>query len=317
MTVLLVVMLVAYAVAAVFYGLRTWDSAWRTTTFVVASIVVLASPILIPADSKVHRLVAILNAIMVWVKMADLQLRPCEGPPSLAVWLAYLPFPLAIVWRKLDHEPRYSLREESLRIAIGGVGFVAGLHALREVFLVDWLNYPFAWEHVVKVSTLLGMLALGALAWAAAWRLAGGQARDAMGWIMLAATPAEFWRRYNRPAQQFFFEDVFKNVGGWRRPIAAALITFSFSAIVHEYVFCVPVGAVQLYQTAFFLSQGVAVAATLTLRPRGWAAVLGIFVTLVFMYASSVVFFASANEIVPFYSSNFPTWLANWTVWRW
>jgi MBOAT, membrane-bound O-acyltransferase family len=317
MTLLLVVMLVAYAAAAVFYGLRTWDSAWRATVFVVASIVVLAGPILIPADSKVLRLTAILNAIMVWVKMADLQLRPSEGPPTFAVWLAYLPFPLAIVWRKLGQEPRYSRREEWSRIAIGVIGSAAGLYALGEIFLVNWLDYPFAFEHVIKVSALLGMLALGALAWAAAWRLAGGQARDAMGWIMFAATPAEFWRRYNRPAQQFFFEDVFKNVGGWRRPLSAALVTFLVSAIVHEYVFCVPVGAVQLYQTAFFLLQGVAVAATLTVRPRGWAAVLGMLVTLVFMYASSVVFFASANEIVPFYSSNSPTWLADWTIWRW
>jgi hypothetical protein len=317
MRLLLAVILVAYAAATAFYAFRKSDSARRTTAFIVASIVVLGGPILIPGESKVFRLAAILNAIMLWVKMADLHLRPREGPLSLAVWVAYLPFPLAIVWRKLDHEPRYSLREECSRIAVGGIGFGAGLYALREIFLVDWLNYPFVWEHVVKVTTLLGTLALGALAWAAAWRLAGGQARDAIGWIFLAATPAEFWRRYNRPAQQFFVEDVFKNVGGWRSPASAAFITFSFSAIVHEYVFCVPVGAVQLYQTAFFLSQGVAVAATLTVRPRGWAAVLGILVTLVFMYASSVMFFASANEILPFYSSNFPAWLVNWTIWRW
>jgi hypothetical protein len=314
---LLLAILLAYAAAAVFYALRTRGSARRTTTFVLASIVVLVGPILIPSGSKALRLAAILNAIMVWVKMTDLQLRPREGPPSLAVWMAYLPFPMAIVWRKLANEPSFSRREELSRIAVGGVGFAAGLYALREIFLVEWSSYPFACEHVVKVSALLGMLAMGALALAAAWRLAGGQARDAFGWIFLAATPAEFWRRYNRPAQQFFVEDVFKNVGGSRRPVSAALVTFSFSAIVHEYVFCVPVGAVQLYQTSFFLLQGVAVAATLTVRPRGWAGVLGILVTLVFMYASSVVFFASANEIVPFYSSNLPAWLADWTIWRW
>jgi hypothetical protein len=317
MTQLLVVVLIAYAAAAAFYCLRNWNSAPRTVAFLLASTIVLGGPIVLPGDFKVLRLAAVLNAIMVWVKMCDLHLRPREGPPNLAVWLTYLPFPLAIVWRKLAQEPRYSIRQELTRMVIGGLGFASGVYALRAVFLFNWEGHSFCWEHMVKVTTLMGTLALGALAWAAAWRLAGGQARDAIGWVMFAATPAEFWRRYNRPAQQFFVEDVFKNVGGWRRPFSAALITFAVSAVVHEYVFCVPVGAVQLYQSAFFLLQGVAVAATLVLKPRGWAAALGTLGTLIFMYGSSVVFFASANEIVPFYSSNFPAWLENWTIWRW
>ncbi len=204
-----------------------------------------------------------------------------------------------------------------MRVAIGLVGFVLGIFALRAVFRMEWEAYPFVWEHVVKVTTLLATLTLGAVAWAATWRLAGGQARDAMGWLIFASTPAEFWRRYNRPAQQFFYEDVFKNVGGWRTPVIAALTTFVASAIIHEYVFCIPVGAIQLYQTVFFLLQGVAVTATAGLKPRGLYAVLGTLCTLVFMYASSVVFFASANEIAPFYSSNFPPWLDDWTIWRW
>jgi MBOAT, membrane-bound O-acyltransferase family len=317
MALLFVVILSAYATAAAFYGLRKWDSARRTAAFVLASIVVLGGPIVVPAESKVLRLAAMLNAIMVWVKMADLQIRPREGPPSLTIWLAYLPFPLAVVWRKLAQEPRYSTREEWMRIVVGLVGFVLGIYALRALFQTEWEAFPFVLEHVVKVTTLLGAITFGSLAWAAAWRLAGGQARDAIGWVIFAATPAEFWRHYNRPAQQFFVEDIFKNVGGWRAPISAALITFVVSAAVHEYVFSIPVGAVQFYQTTFFLLQGVAVAATLRLRPRGWAAVLCTLGTLVFLYASSVVFFASANEIVPFYSSNFPAWLESWTIWRW
>ena len=300
-----------------FTALRGWAAPRRTAAFLLASLIVLGGPLWIPPSSQVLRLAAILNAIMLWVKMVDLHLRPAEGPPRLAVWLAYLPFPLALVWRKLDQEPRYSAIEECMRIAMGLVGFVLGIFALRAIFQVEWEVHPFVWEHIVKVTTILATLTLGAVAWAAAWRLAGGQARDAMGWFIFASTPTEFWRRYNRPAQQFFYEDVFKNVGGWRTPFAAAFITFVVSAIVHEYVFCIPVGAIQLYQSAFFLLQGVAVIATAGLKPRGLYAVLGTLGTLVFMYASSVVFFASANEIAPFYSSNFPAWLEDWTIWRW
>jgi hypothetical protein len=43
----------------------------------------------------------------------------------------------------------------------------------------------------------------------------------------LAPTSAEFWRRWNRPAQQFFYEDVFKPCGGLRAPVRGALASLS------------------------------------------------------------------------------------------
>ena len=45
-----------------------------------------------------------------------------------------------------------------------------------------------------------------------------------------APTPADFWRRWNRPAAQWFHEHVFLRAGGIRFPLRATLATFAVSA---------------------------------------------------------------------------------------
>ena len=118
----------------------------------------------------------------------------------------------------------------------------------------------------------------------------------------MARIPADFWRRYNRAAGQFFHEDVFKPLGGLRSPVRATLGTFAVSAVLHEYIFWIAVGRVQGFQTAFFLLQGLVVAATLKVKPRGWRAVAWGTGTLGSNLASSVLFFASMDEVLPFYT---------------
>ena len=85
----------------------------------------------------------------------------------------------------------------------------------------------------------------------------------------LARTPADFWRRYNRNMQQVFLEDVLKPLGDRLGRSGKIMIVFSLSATLHEYVFGIATGRVQGYQTAFFLLQGIAVAGTTRVRPRG------------------------------------------------
>ena len=52
---------------------------------------------------------------------------------------------------------------------------------------------------------------------------------------------------------------------------------------------------------AFFLIQGVAVALTARLDPKGWWRAVGIAATLAFNLATGTLFFASMDEVVPFY----------------
>jgi hypothetical protein len=138
------------------------------------------------------------------------------------------------------------------------------------------------------------------LAGAALCRLAGAAALDLMDRPWLAATSAEFWRWWNRPAQQFFYEDVFKPCGGWRAPVRGTLAAFAASAAVHEYVFGLATG-VAGYQTAFFLLNGCAAAATLGARPTGLYRVAGVALTLAFILGTAVLFFRSVDAVLPCY----------------
>lgn len=182
-----------------------------------------------------------------------------------------------------------------------GLAAVPGGVLLVACYRVEWRAVPFAVEHSAKVLSFFLMLAPAGAAGAALVRLLGGSAREPMDNPFASVTPADFWTRYNRPAQQFFFEDVFKPLGGRRHPIRGTLTTFAVSGLIHEFLFDITVLRVQCYQMAFFLIQGVAVALTLKLRPEGRGRVLGIAATLAFNLATGTLFFASIDEVLPFY----------------
>jgi D-alanyl-lipoteichoic acid acyltransferase DltB (MBOAT superfamily) len=186
---------------------------------------------------------------------------------------------------------------------------VIGSAIVLWLFWLDWDGQQFALEHSAKVVGFYLALLPAAGAAVAVWRLVGGTARDSMDQPYLARTPADFWRRYNRPMQQFFYEDIFKPVGGIRSPIRATLLVFALSAIIHEYVFGIALGRVQGYQAAFFMVQGCAVVATMRIRPKQASPIPWIVGTFLFNLASSVLFFASMSGVMRFYAGGLPTWL--------
>jgi hypothetical protein len=245
---------------------------------------------------------------MVVVKLYDLHFDSRRGSrPSMVPFASFLGNPFSLVRRRLADEAR-----PALRLGRGVLGVSAGIAVLISLFRLDWEGYPFLLEHTSKVAAFYVAVISGLDAAAALWRLAGGVARDYMDNPFVARTPADFWRRYNRPMHQFFWEDVFKPVGGLRAPVRATLLVFAVSAVMHEYIFGMAIGRVQGYQTACFLLQGVAVAATARVKARGWRAVPWTAGTLGFNFVSSVLFFASVDGLVSFYSRGLPAWLGGW-----
>jgi D-alanyl-lipoteichoic acid acyltransferase DltB (MBOAT superfamily) len=221
--------------------------------------------------------------------------------------------PFIVVRRRLAFEPRPA-RAADVRNLVGGLcGLAAGVAAGRQIFVVDWCKAPFLLEHSAKLIALYVPTLSGLAAGAAGWRLFGGSARDYMNRPYLARSPADFWRRYNRNFQQFFLEDVFHTLDGRLGRPARIMIVFSVSAMLHEYVFGIATGRVQGYQTAFFLLQGIAVAGTTRVRPRGWQAIPWATGTALFVLLSSTLFFASMHGVVPFYSRPFGGW--SWEGW--
>jgi hypothetical protein len=276
---------------------------------------ILLAPCLVPAVNRLPRFLAAMIAVIIIVKLFDLRHEVRRGGgPNWYGFVAFLVNPFVHVRRCLPMEPQPTLRMHLIRLIRVMLGLAGGLVILWVLFHVDWSAFPFLAEHVSKVTAFLLAL-FSALALAAAlWRLLGGKARDYMASPLAATTPADFWRRYNRNMHQFFLKDVFVSVGGIRYPLRATLLVFVLSALMHEYIFGVAIGRVQGYQTAFFLIQGIAAAATAGIKVSGRAAVLWIAGTLAFNLVTSVLFFASMNELVRFYDRVLPTWLSDWSI---
>src|SRR5262249_53115648 len=152
-----------------------------------------------------------------------------RGRPSLVPFASFLGNPFSLVRRRLAEEPRPTARADLLTLGRGALGLAAGIGLLIGLFRVDWEGYPFLVEHAGKVAAFYVAVISGLDTGAALWRLSGGLARDYMENPFAARTPADFWRRYNRPMQQFFWEDVFKPAGGLRAPLRTILLVFVIS----------------------------------------------------------------------------------------
>jgi hypothetical protein len=276
-------------------------------------VLINCAPWLIPADSRMLRFLAAMSAAMLAIKLIDvcIDLRQ-ERLPTWREYVDFLVNPFTLVRRCLAQERHPGLRENVLNLAGGSVGCAVGVVLLLGLFNVDWTPWSFWVEHVSKVLALMVAIVCGLSAAAAFWRLTGGTARDYMNQPFTATTPADFWRRYNRNVQQFFWQDVFKNSGDRRSPVRTVLFVFALSALLHELIFLAAIGRVQGYQAAFFAVQGIAAALTVRIKVKGWRAVAWISATLCFNLLTSVLFFASIHGVVPFYSRGLPQCLSGW-----
>jgi MBOAT, membrane-bound O-acyltransferase family len=276
-------------------------------------LLIVAAPWLIPPELRLLRFLVSISAAVLAIKVIDVAVDVHQR--RVPTWQQYFDFlvnPFTHVRRCLAQERRPPWRENLFNLVWSSAGCAVGLALLFTLFGVDWSGWSFLIEHVAKTFALMLAIGAGLSAAAATWRLSGGTARDFMDKPYAAKTPAEFWRRYNRNVQQFFWRDIFTSHGGRRAPIQTMLLVFTLSALLHELIFWAAVGRVQGYQTAFFLVQGVAAASTARVKVKGWHAIPCAVATLAFNLLSSVLFFASIHGVVPFYSRGLPEGLRGW-----
>jgi hypothetical protein len=187
------------------------------------------------------------------------------------------------------------------RVAVEAPLMVGAVALCALLLRLDWSGVPFTLEHAAKVLAFAAAMLLIGQTFAALYRRLGGPATDPFDNPLAARTPAEFWRRWNRPFRDFFDEYVFRPSHGARRPVFATLTVFAVSGLMHEYVFGVATGRVQGWQMLFFMVQGCAVAATLRLRPRASVVPLWWAGTLAFNLVTAWLFFRSVDEVIAFY----------------
>jgi len=301
------VLAAAVAIAATFgfYPAMRLGRSWRTCAWLVCSAVVALSPAIVPLDFTSLRFVASLLAITLLVKLFDMhQAAQSERLPDFSSYAGYVSDIFWLVFRERPN--RRSVGHDVWRLLRTGPAAAFAILLCVVLFRLDWARIPFTVEHCAKAPAVVLAVALTLNAIAVVYRLLGGMAMDPMGDPLAARTPADFWRRWNRPTHQFLQAYAFNPAGGRRHAIRATLVTYAVSGIVHEYVFGIAAGRIQGCQMLFFILQGCAVAATLNLRPRGRRAIFWIAATWVFELATSILFFASVNQVLPFYSERIP-----------
>lgn len=289
------------AAATIFYPALHLKGFARPVTLLLLGVLIAASPFAIAPAHRVARFAAVLVTSGLGIKLYDLAREAAAGRiPPLRTYVLFMANSFWHVLRRRPPDPR-SRQDEFRAMLARFPAAAAALGAAYLVFRVPWTRFPFVLEHGAKVLAVYAVLVPLANGFAAEWRFLGQPALDTMRHPLLAVTPADFWRRWNQPTQLFLHEHVFRPAGGWRAPTRATLITFAVSGLAHEYVFGVAAGRVQYVQLCFFMLQGIAVCATLPLRVCRGAAVAGWSLTLLFNFLSSILFFASVGEILPFY----------------
>ncbi len=303
----LVAVAIAYGTSALFFPALGARAGVRLSILVLLSALVGLTPWMIPPEARIARFLTAVYAAVLILKMWDLHLGAERSVrPRFVEFLGFLANLPSLVHRRTGTERQPMPRENGIALCRSLVEFSLALLAFNLLLRVDWGSTPFLIEHVLKSSVFfVGATALFSAS-AAAARVFGGYAPEPMIRPLLARSPADFWRRYNRWVGEGLREDLFHPIGGRRRPVLATLAVFAVSGLLHEYVFAAAVGSVQGFQLAFFLVQGAAVAVTLRVKPGH---VIGVGFTFTFNALTSVLFFASVHGLAPFYSGGVPDWL--------
>ncbi len=92
------------------------------------------------------------------------------------------------------------------------------------------------------------------------WRIQGRDVRPIMNWPILATSVSDFWsKRWNLAFRDYAHPFLFKPLARKWSPIAAVLIGYLFSGIVHELAISVPAHGGYGLPTLYFTLQGLAI----------------------------------------------------------
>jgi hypothetical protein len=316
---LVLAILIAYGCAVVAPLLR-YRLRGRVGAFVGWCIVpiILVCPLLIPSANVGLRAASAFASGDITFKMVEYFRHWGNVERSIVLRDYYrflIPFPvLSAVYP--DHKRRL-LRPESpwpqvLRVFGGIVGFTIAFLAVRDLSSIALLRSSFALNHAVILPIFVLAIESLSRALCGLERLAGFDTTPIIRNAYLSRTVSEFWRRYNYRTHDWLYRNVFRATGGRRAPVRSLLLVFLVSGLFHEVVFALATSRLTGYQFAFFTIQGPAALASGRLERlarRGGIAgkIMAHGATIVFIAATSVLFFDGVSKIFPFvYASQSP-----------
>jgi len=312
---LLVTVAIGYLAAVLFYFARGLSRGPRTAIFgLLGTIVLITGLQLVTEHISLRFTVAAILPISFW-HMWDLHVDPARR--TRLTLKSYMVFLLDYAWSVARVDQGYGtdlpLKRRALDAARSVTGLVLVSAIVVVIFQIDWIPYPFWAEHAAKSTGLAGLTVWAFQANTALWRLAGAPAA----WfttrsVLRARSPADFWRRWNRPMHRWLYEDVFRPAGGRGRPVLATLGTFAVSALLHEYLFAIWLQRATGYPTVFFGVHGLATVLTRRWKPTGPRTLLAGVGTFAFNTLSTVLLFVPVNDRVAFYANAIPEWVPKW-----
>lgn len=295
--------LVAFVVAAAAWPLRWLGPRPRAAALLPLLAIGAALPIAAPETSLWTRALPALFCLVIALKLVDLHVGAADWRTRTArEWLGFLAGHFVLVYRAYIRQPRRPAPHSAALLARGLAEVAAGAAILWWAFGHDFGSF---WvEHTVKaVGIYLAVLDGLFVLLTGAARLSGFRVADQSRHPILASTPADFWRRYNMEAGRFLYEDVFKPLGGRRAPAIMIMAAFLINGLIHEYLWWLMSDVVTGYQVLLFAIFGAATVATWRWRPTGLLRVAGVLLTIVFNLVVSVLFFASAETFIDWYSA--------------
>ena len=227
----------------------------------------LALPFLAPADLGRGRILlavfAIVFAIKIWERRRGRVEDPLmwSSPGRYLIWML-VPPPSRIARTPAEadrarQEGRQRLKRAGAKYLL--LGPLLGLRILTPQFIeVPWGHGLWSlWVAYLMVSSTADIVSGLVMQ-------TGLQVEESFDAPALATSPKEFWgKRWNLFVARFAFRHVFLPLGGIRKPIAATLVVFAVSGLMHEYLVAAAAGHWSPYAgwtLAFFMIQGLAVA---------------------------------------------------------
>ena len=304
--------LCGYVLSLLFFLARRTTPRRRTALCVITTTLTLAAPLLIPPRFPVFRCVVATTLIFFVMKSWEVHRHP--GKYAAVSLLRYAPFLMnhcLIVPRRTDHFRNERPLGNRLRhFAIRTLYLALATTALYGVFRLDWSSRSFWTEHFVKSAAAFTWIDCAFPWYGACWVLAGVRTVEFNDRLLRAYTPAQFWRRYHRPAYTWLHENVFKPMRIHTGPGASLVLTFVVSGLMHEYILAVSLGHPTGHMLCFFTLHGLVSLLTAKRRLTPTWQRLGLLLTYTFLLASAVYFFAPVNQGIAFYTNEIPPWIS-------
>lgn len=291
---------IAAAIASLFWFARRISCPQKKAAVMgVLDLLIFTLPLIFPSKDHFITAAAALLCCIFPLKLFNAYLNSDYwSNESFSTWLKFIFNPYHLVWEKRNFLPTPGITENLKHFARGALEMAAGIILWKITYKLKTEEYPFALDYLLMLfASYLFLWDGGCVTVVAVWRLLGGRCVELCVHPIIASTPADFWRRYNRWVGQFVHECIFKNTGGMKKPFKAVFMSFLFMGILHEYVVIATSGTFRGYMLLFFAINGIAVSLTFRLKPKGVRRILGCILTMAFISSSSILVYLAVRQM--------------------